>query len=133
MQSVPPSPLKAEFTNTPPLGVKTLPVINAARELQFDHDQSDEKTMGHVTRLNQSQEFSKNVVKPEPFEIRPPRKISEGQMSASGQNTPRRSGSATMFEDSLRGIVNLLLEIQVDLDFKFSRLLLLITKILLNL
>ncbi|XP_060578266.1 hamartin-like [Ruditapes philippinarum] len=102
MQSVPPSPLKAEFTNTPPLGVKTLPVMNAARELQFDHDQSDEKTMGHVTRLNPSHEFSKNVVKPEPFEIRPPRKISEGQMSASGQNTPRRSGSATMFEDSLR-------------------------------
>ncbi|XP_053380721.1 hamartin-like isoform X2 [Mercenaria mercenaria] len=101
--SVPPSPLKAEFTNTPPLGVKTLPVINAARELQFDHDHLEDKSVGHMTKINQSQvEFSKHVVKPEPFEIRPPRKISEGQMSTDRQNTPNRSGSATMFEDSLK-------------------------------
>ncbi|KAL4219214.1 hamartin [Mactra antiquata] len=52
--SIPPSPLKAEFTNTPPLGVKTLPVINAARELQFDDDQSDDKNLGHGTRVDQS-------------------------------------------------------------------------------
>ena len=104
MQSVPPSPLKAEFTNTPPLGVKTLPVINAARELQFDHDHSEDKSIGPVTRMNQPQEFSKNVVKPEPFVIKPPpRKISEGFMSTDGQNTPKRSGSATMLEDSLKG------------------------------
>lgn len=35
--SVPPSPLRAEFTTEPPRGlVKSLPVKQAARELQFD-------------------------------------------------------------------------------------------------
>lgn len=35
--SVPPSPLRAEFTTEPPRGIfKSLPVMQAARELQFD-------------------------------------------------------------------------------------------------
>lgn len=35
--SVPPSPLRAEFTTEPPRGIfKSLPVKQAARELQFD-------------------------------------------------------------------------------------------------
>lgn len=50
--SVPPSPLKTEFTNTPPFGLKTLPtVLNASRKISFDHDDTESKLL---TRLNQS-------------------------------------------------------------------------------
>lgn len=106
IQSVPPSPLKAEFTNTPPLGVKTLPVINAARELQFDEDhQLGDKQVDQEFKINQSQPLIlKSVPKKDQSDVKS-QKVSEGQRSdqGEGQKTPVRNGSFSMFEDSLKG------------------------------
>ena len=64
--SIPPSPLKPEFTSTPPFGImRTQPVLNAARELQFDNppDLSDISPQEAMT-ANQSGVNFKQVVKP---------------------------------------------------------------------
>ena len=65
--SVPPSPLKPQFTSTPPFGLlKTQPVLNAARELQFDNPPLDhlDASPQEVTSGNQSGASFKQVVKP---------------------------------------------------------------------
>lgn len=106
--SVPPSPLKAEFTSTPPFGVKTFPVINAARELQFDQDQSADQSLSHVSKINQSRAgISKHVTKPDQLETKPQKKISVGQMctdEAGRQTTPVRFVPVTPVDNSMKGI-----------------------------
>lgn len=108
MQSIPPSPLKAEFTSTPPLGVKTLPVINAARELQFDQEHQEDLQTDHVTKIGQSQSvFFKQSPKSGQLGLRSEmeRRPSDGQVSTdqgSGQKTLTRNGSLSLFEDSLK-------------------------------
>ena len=65
--SVPPSPLKPEFTSTPPFGImRTQPVLNAARELQFDNPPSDLSDISpqEAMTANQSGVNFKQVVKP---------------------------------------------------------------------
>lgn len=71
--SIPPSPLKPEFTSTPPFGLlRTLPVLNAARELQFDNPPSDQSDVSpqEIKSCNQSGVCSKQVVKPVQLELR---------------------------------------------------------------
>ncbi|XP_052789916.1 hamartin-like [Mya arenaria] len=107
--SVPPSPLRAEFTNTPPIGVKPLPILQAARELQFDSDLTYEHSKKHLSQVETLKSMSdgKDNVG-----------IRQGQgasVFSTGENskTPSRSSSATFFEDSLK--------ITADLNASFEK------------
>lgn len=101
VQSIPPSPLKAEFTSTPPQVVKPLPVLHAARELQFDQDQAEGRPMKHLVKLNQSRaDVLKQINKPDQLEAKPEEKP-EAKSSQSSK-TPSRSSSVTFLEDSIK-------------------------------
>lgn len=59
--------MKPEFTNTPPFGIlRTQPVLNAARELQFDNPLSDLSDVSpqETKYENQSDALFKHTVKP---------------------------------------------------------------------
>ena len=67
--SIPPSPLKPEFTSTPPFGIiRTQPVLNAARELQFDHPPTDQSDTSPQEIKPEPQSF-KHVVKPAQLDL----------------------------------------------------------------
>ena len=81
-QSIPPSPLKPEFTNTPPFGIiRTQPVLNAARELQFDNPPSDQSDVSpqEIKSCNQSGVCGKNIIKPVQLELGSKERITPGQ------------------------------------------------------
>jgi len=107
VQSVPPSPLKAEFTSTPPLVVKPLPVSHAARALQFDQDQSEDRPMKHLAKFNQSRvDTIKQVGKADHPEAKPDETKSDvnkpSNLSTQCSKTPSRSSSVTFLEDSIK-------------------------------
>lgn len=107
VQSIPPSPLKPEFTSTPPQVVKPLPVLYAARELQFDHDQSEDRTMKRLVKINQSRvEDLKQSNKPDQSDGKIEEKDKTdpklNQIQTSGSKTPSRSSSVTFLEDSIK-------------------------------
>ncbi|XP_052220850.1 hamartin-like isoform X5 [Dreissena polymorpha] len=100
--SVPPSPLRTEFINTPPLGAKTFPVLHAARELQFDHELSEEMTKQHLAKIKESRvETLKPILDAKALG-------SDSKAQNSGPNTAEsskatsRCSSLTFLEDSLR-------------------------------
>jgi len=109
IQSVPPSPLNAEFTSTPPLGVKHLPVMHAARELQFDCDMTEDHTRKHLTKIKESRfESLKSVGEgsKDGKDVRSGSQVASqgpsGTNTAESSKAPSRSNSATFFEDSVK-------------------------------
>lgn len=86
--------------------MKPLPVLHAARELQFDKDHSEERPMKHLTKISQARADSvKQVNKSEQPELKPEEKpdvkaVTQGQ--GQGSKTPSRSSSVTFLEDSIK-------------------------------
>ena len=98
-QSVPPSPLKTEFTSTPPVGVKTLPVLYAARELQFDREQHIKEEV-----VDSSGKIIEDNQKPSSKCL--PKKVTEKTDHKDVSKIPSRSSSATRIDEQLTSSVD---------------------------
>lgn len=104
IQSVPQSPLRTEFTSTPPVGVtKTVPVTFAPRELQFDFESLYERPYSKEVMLVGAEMKDRDSLKSS--------KLLEGE------KTDVRSSSVMLFEDSFKEEVSKFLESE-NSDFK---------------